>query len=128
MIENNLFFKKGIFSEDVDWFMRAMLHVSSMAVTNEVAYCYRLRDSSISHNVKVQNILDLFSSIENYASIFLHHENKTMTRGCLNYLAYQYFIVLGYVSNNLVGKDKSMMFEKLKKYIWIHYCPVKMDK
>lgn len=119
LINNKLFFKKGIYSEDVDWFMRVLLVTESMAVTNNVAYCYRLRTTSISHNVKRKNIDDLFSSIENYANTYKQHGNEDLRLGVLNYLAYQFFITLGYTQSCLTGTERKTMKSRLKEYTWL---------
>lgn len=119
LLKNKLFFKKGIYSEDVDWFMRVLLNAKTMSVVNSVAYCYRLRSTSISHNVKLKNILDLFSSVENYANLYLHHPDCNLKNGVLNYLAYQFFIVIGYSNFVLNSEDKRMMMNKIKKYTWL---------
>lgn len=119
LVDNDLFFKKGIVSEDIEWFMRVLLKAQSMAVTNEVGYCYRLRTTSISHNIKFKNVQDLFSSIENYAVLYEHHEDAALRAGVLNYLSYQYFIVLGYIRSNLSDEERSIMIKKLKSYKWI---------
>ena len=119
LINNKLFFIKGIYSEDVDWFMRVLLVTESMAVTNDVAYCYRLRTTSISHNVKRKNIDDLFSSIENYANTYKQHSNEDLRLGVLNYLAYQFFITLGYTQSCLTGSERKTMKSRLKEYTWL---------
>lgn len=119
LIENKLYFKKGIYSEDVDWFMRVLLSVKTMKAMNFVAYCYRVRSTSISHNVKLKNIQDLFSSVENYANLYLQHPDVSLRNGVLNYLAYQFFIVIGYTGSVLRGEDRSMMMEQIKKYTWL---------
>lgn len=119
LLDNELFFKKGIYSEDIEWFMRVLLSAKQMTVTNETAYCYRLRATSISHNVKLKNVQDLFYSIETYAYKFEQHMDKALRAGVLNYLAYQYFIILGYTRSNLNGKERNMMFTNLKQYSWL---------
>ena len=119
LIENQLWFKKGMYSEDVDWYMRVLLMAKSMSVTNDKAYCYRLRAGSISHSLKLKNLQDLFSSVENYAEQARKISNHELGNGILNYLAYQYFIVMGLTSAFLKGDEKKYMLEKVKKYKWV---------
>ena len=129
LMDNELFFKKGIYSEDIEWFMRVLLKAKTMAVTNEVGYCYRLRATSISHNVKLKNVQDLFSSVENYAVLYESHQDVDLRAGILNYLAYQYFIVVGYTRSKFQGEERRMMMQKLKSYTWLaHYATNKKTK
>ena len=119
LIDNQLWFKKGMYSEDVDWYMRVLLKAKSMSVTNSKAYCYRLRAGSISHNIKLKNIQDLFSAVENYADQARQNSNHALSHGILNYLAYQYFIVMGLSVLYLSGDERKLMMDKVKKYRWV---------
>lgn len=119
LIDNQLWFKKGMYSEDVDWYMRVLLMAKSMSVTNDKAYCYRLRAGSISHSLKLKNLQDLFSSVENYAEQARKITNHQLGHGILNYLAYQFFIVMGLSQLHLKGEERKLMVTKVKKYRWI---------
>ena len=119
LIDNQIWFKKGIYSEDVDWYIRVLIKAKSMYVTNSKAYCYRLRAGSISHSITLKNIQDLFFSVENYAVQVLQSSNHALSHGILNYLAYQYFIVMGLSVFYLSGDERRLMIEKVKKYSWI---------
>ena len=119
LIDNQLWFKKGMYSEYVDWYMRVLLLAKSMTVTNEKAYCYRLRAGSISHSLKLKNLQDLFSSVENYAEQARTVSNHELSNGILNYLAYQYFIVMGLSQLHLKGDERKLMVEKVKGYRWV---------
>ena len=119
LVENNLYFKNGIYSEDVEWFFRFAKNLQSIAVTNVVAYCYRLREGSITHTITEKNINDLFYSIEAHSEWVLQVANRKKRAALLNYLAYQYFIVLSLVHRFLYGKAKKSMFKLMKKYKYL---------
>lgn len=55
---NNIEFKPGLISEDIDWYLQIMIKVKSFAAINEVLYVYRLRSGSISHGGAKLNSLD----------------------------------------------------------------------
>lgn len=122
LLENDLFFKKGLFSEDVEWFFRYAPLLQSVATLNFPAYCYRIREGSISHSLTEKNVRDLFSSIEIYAATIRDggSENKA---ALLNYMAYQYYIVLGLCRNTLHGDKRRALFKELRRYRWLtNYC------
>lgn len=119
LVGNNLYFKKGIYSEDVEWFFRFAKNLQNIAVTNVVAYCYRLREGSITHTITEKNINDLFYSIEAHSEWVLQVGNRKKRAALLNYLAYQYFIVLSLVHRFLCGKTKKSMFKMLKDYKYL---------
>lgn len=117
-LENGLFFKTRLFSEDVEWFFRYVPQLKSVALLNEPAYCYRIRAGSISHSLTEKNIRDLFSSIEIHADAIRDGdaENKA---ALLNYMAYQYYIVLGLSHNVLRGSVRRTFFSALRRYRWL---------
>ncbi len=120
LLSNNLFFKEGIFSEDIEWFMRLMQTNPSVSVTNEVAYCYRLRSSSISHSVGKKNIDDLYQIIDEYSEVYKNTDDLEFKKGMLNYLLYQLFIMMAYVHKCLRGRQRMEMVEQCKKYLWLN--------
>ena len=119
LITNNLYFKSGIVSEDVEWFMRLVPSLCTILVSNSIAYCYRVRLNSISHSISYKNINDLFSTIESYAGELCMLSDRETGIGLLNYLAYQYSIVLGYTSKYLIGVEKQNMLDRCANYKWI---------
>jgi len=62
IIENKLFFMKGILHEDLEWVPRALSAASSFALLNEPFYCYRAqRQGSITSNKNFSNYKDMLS-------------------------------------------------------------------
>ncbi|MBR6737921.1 MAG: glycosyltransferase family 2 protein [Clostridia bacterium] len=118
LIQNNLFFKEGLVCEDIEWFFRYAQKLNNVRFSNYTSYVYRIRSNSISHSIKLKNVQDLFYSIENYADE-IKNSNLSIKEPLLNYLAYQYFIVLGLSGAYLNGVDKKLILDKCKEYKWL---------
>ena len=118
LLENELLFKKGIFSEDVEWFFRYVPQLKSVALLNDPAYCYRIREGSISRSLTEKNIRDLFSSIEIHADA-IRDDNAGNKAALLSYMAYQYYIVLGLCYNTLHGSARAELLSAMWKYSWL---------
>ncbi len=117
LISNDLFFEEGIFSEDVEWFFRYVQKIESITFLNNPAYGYRIREGSITHSLTSKNISNLFLSIERYADVLKDSKLKHKD-AILNYMAYQYSIVIG-LSNNIKDKTSKQILRKCKNYKWL---------
>lgn len=121
LLKNSLFFTKGIYSEDIEWFSRYVFYVNDIVIVNKPDYCYRKRIGSISSSLTEKNVCDLFFSIDTHSEAIrdsLMEEKKKAA--ILNYLSYQYFIVLGlifYVSMPIRSKIKYL--KKCRKFKWL---------
>ena len=63
LIGHNLFFEKGLLSEDVDWSLRLWKQVSSVRACNIPMYAYKHREGSITTTYTLRNL-------QSYATIF----------------------------------------------------------
>lgn len=120
--QNNIYFKKGIYSEDIDWFIRLMIPVGSISISNCISYQYRLRGGSISHNVSKKNVEDLFYSIEAHSESCVALDDVNKRIALLNILAYNYSIVLGLTYAYLEKSDRKYIFGRAKQYKWLLKC------
>lgn len=119
MLEHGLFFKKGIYSEDIEWSMRLFTKPLNMKFLDSNAYVYRSgRDGSITNSMKMKNLTDLMGIIEEYSSVFLDAEEPVCSV-LLNYLAYQYCILCGILARIKDKKDKAIVFRFLKDNKWL---------
>lgn len=66
LIDNNISFKKGMISEDIDWFFQVMLNAKSYKALNKALYVYRMRPDSISHSAKEKSLIDNIWIKENW--------------------------------------------------------------
>lgn len=94
--ENNIKFRPGMISEDIDWYLNLLCHAKSFDSINEEAIIYRQRGSSISHSPKINSLIDNLWILETWPSRF--HElvdDELVVRNLYSILAYYY-------ANNLI--------------------------
>ena len=71
LIENNLLFKEGILSEDIEWSLRLYPKVSRANYCKDTLYYYRqARTGSITSSRGKQHAIDLLNTVEMYADEF----------------------------------------------------------
>ncbi|MGM9534558.1 MAG: glycosyltransferase family 2 protein [Intestinibacter sp.] len=119
IINNNLFFKEGIFSEDIDWSARLLIYSKKIDVINKSPYIYRQRAKSITHTLKKKNIEHVINNIEN--SISYVPKDCDLKNEYMGYIAYQYLtlmIVQNYIDEKLPKKirDKIKDLKFLLRY------------
>ena len=119
LTDNALFFKKGIFCEDVEWFFRMAPLIKSAGIMDFPAYFYRIRSDSISHTISRKNVNDLMCSIEDYSEKCRTCRDDSLRKALLNYLGYQYYIVLGLTGGYLSGQEREEMLKRLEKCRWL---------
>ena len=114
-MSNNLFFKEGILSEDIDWSARLLIYADKIDVIDRAAYIYRYRQNSISKSLGRKNIEDLIANIEN--SISYIPKSDELKYEYMSYIAFQYLtlmIVPNYVNEDLpkevVSKIKELKY------------------
>lgn len=93
IIDNNIFFDEELLSEDIDWSLKLYLHIKSLKVINQDIYVYRQqRAGSITNSISEKSILSLFKIIKYWYNY--EYSNTKIKIIYLNYLAYQYIILL----------------------------------
>lgn len=117
--ENNLYFRKGITSEDIDWCARCMLYAQNIVYSNIDSYVYRQREASISHSLGYKNIYDLKNNIIECVKLGQNIEKKDPFYNIYyTFVAYQYGVFL--LSNNLVrDADVTGLVEEMRQYRWL---------
>lgn len=118
---NELYFEKGITSEDIDWCARMLIKCSSIGYNNTEAYVYRQRSESITHTISYKNIYDLSNNVKKCVRF-----GQGIPKGTKFYelyhdfAAYQYGTLL--LSNTLVDGDKDRIkavMKEMKDYSWL---------
>lgn len=133
LLKNNLFFKKGILSEDIEWFLRVILYCNSFDYINLPFYIYRKkREGSITNTIGKKNIIDILTTIKiaNNRIETIKISSK-FGKNYKSYLAYQYSIVMGFYSmlNNLEKKElKAYFLENLSILQFDKYKKTKLIK
>lgn len=106
-LQSELFFEDNLLSEDVDWAIKLMLAVNKISFLNAPGlYSRRGREGSITSTVSNKYIDDLFYIIKKYVQKF-NNSNEEIERLLLNYVAYQFTVVLGEL-----GKIKNRAYKK----------------
>lgn len=113
LMENQVFFEKGLLSEDVDWSLALWQHLKTVKAVNCYGYCYRHRSSSISTSISVR-------TYQSYQYMFqkwlprLQEDGGTLAQLQLNYLAFL-FPTLLYAFFSVSKQDRNAVYELLKK-------------
>ena len=123
LMDNNLYFRKGMYSEDVEWFNRYILFVKSVKIINQQDYYYRKRENSITSSTTEINVRDLFYSVETHSNIIRDSRiSESRKKAILSYLSYEYYIVLGLINNLVKGVSRNELLNDCKQYKWLtHY-------
>ncbi len=118
-VKNDLFFKQGIVSEDIEWAMRLYPAISKTKFIDDSSYAYRKnRPGSISSSIKIKNVMDLYDIVNEYSKIFLNSDNP-IHKALLNYLTYQYSILCGLLVHLPKSSEKKEITQKIKQMKWL---------
>lgn len=127
LLENQLIFKKGIKSEDIEWAIRVFLNQPKLAFCDNSFYAYRKqRGASISSTVDIGHLKDYCSIIEESVNRIQKAENCKVRHALLSYMMYHIMIVgaLCYRSR-LKKEDRRAVFSRIrplyKQYITEHH-------
>ena len=116
---NNLYFRVGITSEDIEWCARLASCSNKMGGCNLDAYCYRQRAESITHTLKAENV-DMLR--KNIRACIKHGELPDRSRQYKNayfiYTAYQYGTLLFHI-NHLEKKERSEQRKLAEPYKYL---------
>lgn len=108
IIKNNIFFDESLLSEDIDWSLKLYLKAQAIQVVNEEIYIYRQqRPGSITTTCKPDSIRSLFCIIKKWYEY--DYPDEEIKKIYLNYLAYQYLILL--TINNKTNCDATLRTE-----------------
>lgn len=117
LMENRIFFEKGLRNEDIDWSIALWQYLKTVRAVNCYGYCYRHRSNSITTTYSLDDI-------QSYKFMFdkwykrLGQVNNILSQLQLNYLAFIYPTLLYayfYLPLKERGAAKAMMKEM--KYI-----------
>ena len=114
VLENKLFFTKGIKSEDIDWIINVFIHLKSISAVDDDFYIYlKNRPGSITNTANFKSFKDLYYSINKWRSI-LEEIKEPFSQDLLSFLAYEYIITV-MIFDRLSNADKKEAINYLKK-------------
>lgn len=97
LTENELFFRLGITSEDIDWTLRVALKARTFAFLNVCVFVYRQHGASISHTVAPKNVRMLCDNVRTCVRL-LETADEAAAQALKSYVAYQYATLIHNVS------------------------------
>lgn len=116
LIDENIFFEKGLLSEDLDWSLQLYLKARSFYAINNPFYGYRKRAGSITTSMREKNFSDLLYIINKWKTLIpIQNISKEEKKIYMGFLCYEYCILMG-----LLGKTNSETRNKIKLRIKEH--------
>lgn len=114
--KNKIYFEKMSMLEDIDWSLRLYEKVKTIKIFNEPIYVYRQNiDGSVSSFYNEKKSEDCISFVSNWCEKCKSEDFKYRTL-YLNYIAYQYTIMIAFLNRHNCTKNN---LKKLKKYKWL---------
>ncbi len=128
-----IYFQKGLLSEDVDWSLRLWRHVSNVRAINLPLYGYQHREGSISTTYTIRNLRSYEHIFAKFVQLYNERVIDTATelywKTTMGYLAQMYTSCL-YAYGQIARKDKSEAYAILKRYATLleHSISIKSDR
>lgn len=119
LVNANIDFRKGVFSEDIEWCAKLILNCKDTIVLNETAYEYRQRENSITKSIGIKNVNDVENAI--YKCIKMETEcddanRRDALRIFIATCVSMYIIAIA-SSEKESWQSKSVVVKSLKKYL-----------
>ena len=120
-LSHELFFVKGLLSEDIEWSARILVGCRSIAVYPNAFYKRIQRsEGSITSSIGKKNITDILGSIERGVCFARENAENAMLRALYyEYWAYQYAMLLGLTYKIRKDEEYPSILLRLKKLKWL---------
>lgn len=129
LLNNDLWFKKGILHEDEQFTPRALLKAEKVVVSNQLFYHYIIRENSITTKKdKRKNADDLYSTCCELEQIYKQLDNHELKKYLLNSLADKYLSLFqsgelyrygsAYTHKNMIVRNAKMKRTKFKSILY----------
>ena len=131
--QHQIYFEKGLLSEDVDWSLRLWRHVSKVRAINLPLYGYQHREGSISTTYTIRNLRSYEHIFANFVKLYQERVADDATelywKTVMGYLAQMYTSCL-YACGQIARKDKLEAYAILKRYATLleHSISIKSDR
>lgn len=117
--QHQIYFEKGLLSEDVDWSLRLWRYVSKVRAINLPLYGYQHRDGSISTTYTIRNLRSYEYIFAKFVQLYNDRVVETATelywQTVMGYLAQMYTSCL-YAYGQIDRKDKKEAYAILLQY------------
>ena len=131
--QHQIYFEKGLLSEDVDWSLRLWKYVQRVRAINLPMYGYQHREGSISTTYTIRNLRSykrIFAKlVQLYNERIVDAATEFYWKTTMGYLAQMYTSCL-YAYGQIARKDKSEAYAILKRYATLleHSISIKSDR
>ncbi|OBS13152.1 hypothetical protein ATE49_13890 [Elizabethkingia miricola] len=116
LLKNNLFFIKGIKSEDIDWLINVFFHAEKIDCITDAFYMYlRGREGSIVNSSNAKSIDDILVSVDKWKPV-LKSNLSAYNKYLLSYLSYQY-ITTYIIYSKLEKADQQRLKPRLLQHL-----------
>lgn len=118
LVDNNIKFEEGRSAEDTDWNYNLLLYANRIDFIDEPFLAYRQRVGSVSHSLKLENLIDFICVISKWSRIFKKLEDESLRKALLSSLSKYYFNLL-IVYIRVADKRKRQQILVLKDLSWL---------
>ena len=131
--QHQIYFEKGLLSEDVDWSLRLWRYVSKVRAINLPLYGYQHREGSISTTYTIRNLRSYEHIFAKFVQLYNERVVETAAelywKTVMGYLAQIYTSCL-YAYGQIARKDRSEAYAILKRYATLleHSISIKSDR
>lgn len=130
--DNDLYFTKGLLSEDVDWSLRVWRSVERMEAANIPMYGYQHREGSITTSYTIRNLRSYDYIFRKFYTLYGEEKNANNTlywQTALGYLAQMYTSCLyGYNQISQADKPEAMQILQVNAHLLEHSISKKSDR
>ena len=118
LIDNELFFEKGILAEDIPWFINVLEKCNKCMFVNQYIYAYRQNVvGSITHSGGERSFNNLFAILKSeLTKIGYRQFSEDAKKALYSFLAYEYCILLSMLDGLLDAKPRR---KELYSYKWL---------
>ena len=115
--KHQLYFEKGLLSEDVDWSLRLWRHVEYVRAINLPMYGYQHREGSITTTYTIRNLRSYEHIFAKFVSLYQYKDggDELYWKTIMGYLAQMYTSCL-YAYGQIGREDKGEAYKILKQY------------
>ena len=113
-----MFFKKGIYSEDLEWYLRVVQYAKSVYAIPGDYYVYRQRNNSITTSISEKNFVDNINILEEYALKEFNYKSDSFKLAYNGMLAYAYIMDI-LVYSKLESNLRKKYYSDLKRYKYL---------
>ena len=120
-LDRQLFFIKGLLSEDIEWSARILLGCKTIAIYPNAFYKRIQRsEGSITSSIGKKNITDILGSIERGVALVEEKaENEKMKALYYEYWAYQYAMLIGLTNRIHSDEEFPSILRRLNALKWL---------